>query len=97
MLAGAEQGIGLALTRWSLAAQDLAAGRIVRASERIVPCPRAYYFVCPEMYVTMPKVQQLLAWLREMAAAFQRPDSMEVAPAPPPAAAAQPPLTARKS
>ncbi|HEX4618956.1 MAG TPA: LysR substrate-binding domain-containing protein, partial [Steroidobacteraceae bacterium] len=70
---GAEQGIGLALTRWSLAAQDLASGRIVRASERTVPCPRAYYFVCPEMYVTMPKVQQLLAWLREMAAAFPRP------------------------
>ncbi len=73
VLAGAEQGIGLALTRWSLAAQDLASGRIVRASERTVPCPRAYYFVCPEMYVTMPKVQQLLAWLREMAAAFPRP------------------------
>ena len=73
VLAGAEQGIGLVLTRWSLAAQDLASGRIVRASERTVPCPRAYYFVCPEMYVTMPKVQQLLAWLREVAAAFPRP------------------------
>jgi LysR family glycine cleavage system transcriptional activator len=73
VLAGAEQGIGLALTRWSLAAQDLVSGRIVRASERTVPCPRSYYFVCPEMYVTMPKVQQLLAWLREMAAAFPRP------------------------
>ena len=73
VLAGAEQGIGLALTRWSLAAQDLASGRIVRASKRTVPCPRSYYFVCPEMYVTMPKVQQLLAWLREMAAAFPRP------------------------
>jgi len=73
VLAGAEQGIGLALTRWALAAQDLTSGRIVRASERIVPCPRSYYFVCPEMYVTMPKVQQLLVWLREMAAAFPRP------------------------
>lgn len=81
VLAGAEQGIGLALTRWALAAQDLAQGRIVRASERIVPCPRAYYFVCPEMYVTMPKVQQLLGWLREMAAAFPRPDSYEGIPA----------------
>ena len=78
VLAGAEQGQGLALTRWSLAAQDLAAGRITQASERIVPCPRAYYFVCPEMYVTMPKVQQLLAWLREMVAAFPRPDSTHV-------------------
>ena len=73
VLAGAEQGIGLALTRWSLVAQDLASGRIVRASERTVLCPRAYYFVCPEIYVAMPKVQQLLLWLREMAAAFPRP------------------------
>ena len=81
VLAGAEQGQGLALTRWSLAAQDLATGRIVQASERIVPCPRAYYFVCPEMYVTMPKVQQLLAWLREMAAASPRPDSADAAAA----------------
>jgi LysR family glycine cleavage system transcriptional activator len=75
VLAGAEQGFGLALTRWSLVAQDLKSGRIVRASERFVPCPRSYYFVCPEMYVAMPKVQQFLAWLREMAAAFPRPDS----------------------
>jgi len=92
VLAGAEQGIGLALTRWSLAAQDLASGRIVRASERFVPCPRAYYFVCPEMYVTMPKVQQFLTWLREMAAAFPRPDSADVAAAQPQAVVAQPPL-----
>ena len=76
VLAGAEQGQGLALTRWSLAAQDLSTGRIVQASERVVPCPRSYYFVCPEMYVTMPKVQQLLVWLREATAAFARPDSI---------------------
>jgi hypothetical protein len=53
----------------------------MQASERIVPCPRAYYFVCPEMYVTMPKVQQLLVWLREVAAAFPRPHSSVVAAA----------------
>ena len=81
VLAGAEQGIGLALTRWSLAEEALASGRIVRASERVVPCPRAYYFVCPEMYVTMPKVQQLLIWLREMSAAFRGPDSARAQPA----------------
>jgi LysR family transcriptional regulator, glycine cleavage system transcriptional activator len=89
VLAGAEQGQGLALTRWSLVAHDLAAGRIMQASERVVPCPRAYYFVCPEMYVTMPKVQQLLAWLREMATAFQRPRSAD--------SAARPPFIARDS
>ena len=46
----------------------------MRASERIVPCPQAYYFVCPESYLALPKLQQLLEWLREIAAAFPRPD-----------------------
>jgi LysR family transcriptional regulator, glycine cleavage system transcriptional activator len=97
VLAGAEQGQGLALTRWSLAAEDLASGRIVQASERMVPCPRAYYFVCPEMYVTIPKVQQLLSWLREMAAAFPRPKISDPAVAQPPAAAPQAPPAERSS
>ncbi len=73
VLAAAEQGQGLALTRWTLAAQDLASGRIVRASEEVVPCPRAYYFVCPESYLALPKVQELLKWLRESASAFPNP------------------------
>ena len=86
VLAGAEQGLGLALTRWSLVAQDLTSGRIVQASERVAPCPRAYYFVCPETYVTMPKVQQFKSWLHEMVAAFARPAAASaVAPPPTPA------------
>jgi LysR family transcriptional regulator, glycine cleavage system transcriptional activator len=76
VLAAAEQGQGLALTRWALAAQDLDNGRLVRASAQVLPCPRAYYFVCPETYLELPKVQQLLTWLREAAAAFPRPDSV---------------------
>src|SRR5882724_1157223 len=57
----------------TLAAPDLANGRVVRASEQILPCPRAYYFVCPESYLALPKLQHLLEWLREIAAAFPRP------------------------
>jgi LysR family transcriptional regulator, glycine cleavage system transcriptional activator len=75
VLAAAEQGQGLALARWSLVAQDLAAGRIVRASEEVVPCPRAYYFVCPESYLALPKVQELLEWLRESTLAFPKPNT----------------------
>jgi LysR family transcriptional regulator, glycine cleavage system transcriptional activator len=75
VLAAAEQGQGLALSRWALAAQDLANGRLVRASDLVVPCPRVYYFVCPESYLALPKLQQLLAWLREMAAGFPGPES----------------------
>ena len=76
VLAAAEQGQGLALTRWTLAAQDLANGRLVRASAQVLPCPRSYYFVCPESYMELPKLQQLLAWLREVAAASPRPDGV---------------------
>src|SRR6516225_11195642 len=76
VLAAAEQGQGLALTRWTLAAPDLGNGRLVRASAQILPCPRAYYFVCPENYLELPKIQQLLAWLREAAAAFPGPESV---------------------
>src|SRR5262249_46864555 len=86
VLAAAEQGQGLALTRWSLAAQDLASGRIVRASEDVVPCPLSYYFVCPEGYLALPKVQQLRDWLRGVAAAFPRPQAAAVSSAAAPAA-----------
>jgi LysR family transcriptional regulator, glycine cleavage system transcriptional activator len=90
VLAAAEQGQGLALTRWALAAQDIGNGRLVRASAQVLPCPRAYYFVCPESYLELPKVQQLLAWLREVAAAFPGPDSVAA-----PAATRIPPKAAR--
>jgi LysR family transcriptional regulator, glycine cleavage system transcriptional activator len=90
VLAAAEQGQGIALTRWALAAQDIGNGRLVRASAHVLPCPRAYYFVCPESYLELPKVQQLLAWLREVAAAFPGPDSVAA-----PEATRTPPKAAR--
>lgn len=73
VLAAAEQGQGYALTRWALAARDLELGRIVRASPFAAPCPRSYYFVCPESYLAMPKVKRLLEWLREEAKLFSGP------------------------
>jgi LysR family glycine cleavage system transcriptional activator len=73
VLAAAEQSHGYALARWALAAADLASGRLVRASQSVVPCPRSYYFVCPETYLAMPKVKLLRAWLRSVADAFPKP------------------------
>jgi LysR family transcriptional regulator, glycine cleavage system transcriptional activator len=67
ILTAAEQGQGLALTRWCLAAGDIKLGRLALASPVALPCPRSYYFVCPESYLSMPKLQGLLEWLREMA------------------------------
>jgi len=80
VLAAAEQGQGYALTRWALAAHDLQLGRIVRASSLAVPCPRSYYFVCPESYLAMPKVKRLLEWLRDEAKRFSAPGASTAAP-----------------
>jgi LysR family glycine cleavage system transcriptional activator len=74
VLAAAEQHQGYALTRWSLAAADLASGRLVRASTTVAPCPRSYYFVCPEGYLAMPKVKRLRDWLRSVSDAFPKPN-----------------------
>ena len=73
VLTAAEQGQGLALTRWCLAAGDIKLGRLVQASPVVVPCPRSYYFVCPETYLSMPKMQRLLVWLRQAAREFSGP------------------------
>ena len=67
VLNAAEQGQGLALTRWCLATGDIKLGRLALASTVAVPCPRSYYFVCPESYLAMPKMQGLLTWLRDVA------------------------------
>jgi LysR family transcriptional regulator, glycine cleavage system transcriptional activator len=74
VLAAAEQGQGYAMTRWSLAARDIEMGRIVRASPLVAPCPRSYYFVCPESYLSMPKVKHLLEWIRTAAKGFTMPE-----------------------
>jgi len=50
--------------------------------------------VCPESYLELPKVQQLLNWLREAAAAFPRPDSV---PAPRSTTVPAKPARARRS
>jgi LysR family transcriptional regulator, glycine cleavage system transcriptional activator len=83
VLTAAEQGQGLGLTRWCLAAGDISLGRLVLASTTVLPCPRAYYFVCPEAYLAMPKLQVLLKWLRAKAREFASPPGAPAAPAAP--------------
>ena len=83
VLAAAEQGQGLALTRWSIAARDIESGRVVLASARVIPCPRAYYFVCPETYLQLPKVARWLEWLRRMASGFAPPPGVPITSPPP--------------
>jgi LysR family glycine cleavage system transcriptional activator len=90
VLTAAEQGQGLALTRWCLAAGDIRLGRLALASTTAKPCPRAYYFVCPEAYLDMPKLQTLLKWLRGKAREFATPPGASSAASAPAAGGGRP-------
>jgi LysR family glycine cleavage system transcriptional activator len=61
-------GQGVALSADVLAADDLAAGRLVRPFELSVPVDFGYYIVCPEAKAKDRKVSAFTAWLHEEAA-----------------------------
>lgn len=71
ILAAAANGLGFALTRWSLVEQDVGRGELVLASRRVVPTGWALWLVYPEAYAGLPKLAHLKAWLLEEAAAFR--------------------------
>ncbi len=75
VLSAVIEGLGYAPARWSIAAHDLQAGRLMLASKTIVPSRFRYWFVCPPSYSDMPMVCALREWLKEEAAAFQTPQS----------------------
>ena len=70
----AEQGHGVALVRWSLAARDLETGRLVRALPTAVKTNWSYYFVAPPHYFDLPKVKIWRDWLFEHAKRFEMPE-----------------------
>jgi len=69
----AQQGYGLALARWSLAADEVAAGRLVIASPRPVRYARSYWLVCPPRALNLDALQDFRVWLRAEMGAFQPP------------------------
>ncbi|MGQ0384231.1 MAG: LysR substrate-binding domain-containing protein [Gammaproteobacteria bacterium] len=75
VLSAVLEGLGYAPARWSIAAHDLLAGRLMLASRTIVPSRFRYWFVCPPAYSELPKLCALRSWLKEEAAAFPTPDS----------------------
>jgi LysR family transcriptional regulator, glycine cleavage system transcriptional activator len=77
LLTAVMEGLGFGLLRWSIAASEVQAGRVVLASEHIVPHRFSYYFVCPEDYATFPKVAALREWLMEQGREFPRPPVTE--------------------
>ncbi len=73
ILMAAELGEGIALTRWSLVARDLAAGRLVRPVDTLVQTHWSYYFTAPAHHVDMPKVRNFHRWLKDECDRFERP------------------------
>ena len=79
-LASVEQGKGVALARWSLAAADLAAGRLVRPMMPSVQQRRAWYLIAPPENFPLPKVVRFRAWLVDCCREFAPPTGEMLAP-----------------
>jgi LysR family glycine cleavage system transcriptional activator len=76
----AERGEGLVLARWSLVADDLDAGRLVRVGQQSVRQRAAYYFVAPPEHYDLPKVQRFHAWLSDCCRQFLPPEGERLEP-----------------
>ena len=74
ILMAAEQGEGIALTRWSLAARELEARRLVRPIDTVVKADWSHYFVAPPHYFDLPKVAAFREWLLDHCKRFAPPD-----------------------
>jgi len=74
ILMAAEQGQGIALSRWSLVARDIAAGRLLRPIDTVVRTDWSYYFVAPPHYYDLPKVAAFREWIMEHCERFERPE-----------------------
>jgi LysR family glycine cleavage system transcriptional activator len=76
ILMAAEQGQGIALSRWSLVARDIAAGRLVRPIDTVVKTDWSYYFVAPPHYYDLPKVANFRDWLMGHCERFELPEAL---------------------
>ncbi len=76
LLSATVEGLGFGILRWTLAAGELQAGRVVMASDRVLPYRYAYHFVCPEAYLALPKVAALREWLLGQARQFPAPPTV---------------------
>lgn len=77
LLAAAEEGLGYALARWTLAARALQKGTLRRAGYGALPYGLAYYFVCPKNFLAIPKVAQFREWLIAAAREFPGPGAAD--------------------
>lgn len=71
------RGYGLALARWSLVADEVAAGSLVIASPKSVLYERAYWLVYPQRAQSLRSLLDFRDWLRTEMADFPRPPGVE--------------------
>jgi LysR family glycine cleavage system transcriptional activator len=71
-------GEGVALTRRSLAADDLAAGRLAIPFGPIRPATNCYYIVYPKANAEIPKLRTFTDWLHEEAEADRAAGPLDV-------------------
>ncbi len=67
LIQAAMAGQGVALARGVLAADELAAGRLVRPFTLSLPTEYAYYLVCPQSTAEQPKIAAFRDWLLDEA------------------------------
>lgn len=76
ILMAAEQGEGIALTRWSLASREIAARRLIRPVDTVVKADWSHYFVAPPHYFDLPKVAAFRDWLLDHSRRFEPPNGL---------------------
>ena len=69
VLEAAILGRGIALAKETLAASDIAEGRLVRPIESRVPVDFAYYLVAPKSKLNLPKVSFFREWILDQVSA----------------------------
>ncbi len=65
VLQAAIDGLGVALGRSVLVADDLATGRLIKPFDLQLPAQSAYYFACPDGMGDRPKIKAFREWLAE--------------------------------
>jgi LysR family glycine cleavage system transcriptional activator len=73
VLEAAALGRGIALAKSTLAAMDLAEGRLIKPFELSLAVAFAYSVVYPDSKTVMPKVGVFIRWLKEQADAASSP------------------------
>jgi len=73
LMIAAEEGLGFALSRWTVVTRSLQKGTLRLASKEALPFGSAFYFVCPRPFLALPKVAQFREWIFAAARDFPGP------------------------